>query len=290
MGDLVKGHGWGQPEKLNIRLMAFDTAFIGGPGKERGVENYSTLLVDGAYGKPVKGVFHAGQSIASKATDDGGYVIVGAGDFYKSLGVAGAKRHLLVKFSDPDKNTAIVSTLDDITSDAEHTYTWQANLGPEGIQKPAQPAPLKKKAPKPKLPGMDEKERGDDIGLSLEDPARKAARAAAEEAAKPPPPKLKPNDDGVKSEAGTESGRPFFLLTGRNGHVKGWVLHPSDAKITVGDPLRIETKAANAKIWVVMRAAPGKPPVANVSGAGMKSKLEVAGQTVAFDQDRITVE
>jgi hypothetical protein len=36
--------------------------------------------------------------------------------------------------------------------------------------------------------------------------------------------------DRAKASSGQESGRPFFLLdTGKNGFVKGWVLHPPDA-------------------------------------------------------------
>ena len=245
LGDLKKNHGWGQPEQLNIRLMAFDTAFIGGPGKERGMENYSTLLVDGGYafkGPKVKGAHHPGRKIASEARDDGGYVIVGGGDFYQSMGVKDAKRHLLVKFSGPEENSAIVSTLDEITSGSEHTYTWQANIGPEGMTKV--------------------------------------------EAKKP-----RPNSDGVVTTSGTEAGRPYFLLTGRNGHVKGWVLHPADATIKTGDPLQIDTKSKDAKIWVVMHAAPGKKPAkATVAGEGMQSVLKIGGKTVRFGDGRVAAE
>ena len=287
MGDLVKSHGWGQQERLNIRLMAYDTSFIGGPGKERGPENFSTLLVDGKYGVAERGVHKPGEVVVSEAGDDGGYVIVGAGALYEKLGVQRAQRHLLVEFSDPEANTAILSTLDEVTSGAEHTYTWQANLGPEGVQKPPQPPPTKEKPPKPALRSMDKKDADDDIGLSLEDPDKKVARLATEEAAKPPPPKPKPNDDGVKSEAGTESGRPFFLLKGRNGYVKGWVLHPADAAIKTGDPLQVTTKGTNAKIWVVMHVGAGDPAKAVIEGTGMGTVLSVAGREVTFDGKRI---
>ena len=287
MGDLVKSHGWGQQERLNIRLMAYDTSFIGGPGKERGPENYSTLLVDGKYGVAEKGVHKAGEVVVSEARDDGGYVIVGAGALYEKLGVQRVQRHLLVEFSDPEANTAILSTLDEVTSEAEHTYAWQANLGPEGVGKPPEsmkPNKAKKKPPKPSLDAVAEEK---DDGLSLEDPD-KPVEKEKEKAGEPEPAEPKPNDDGVLSASGTESGRPFFLLKGRNGYVKGWVLHPADAAIKTGDPLQVTTKkCANAKIWVVMHVGAGEPAKGVVEGTGMDSVLRVAGRKVTFDGERI---
>jgi len=288
MADLAKGHGWGQPEQLSIRLMAFNTSFIGGPGKERGPDNYSTLLVDGEYGVLEKGAHKAGKVVASECGKDGGYVIVDAGTLYEKLGVQRAQRHLLVSLSDPDRNTAVLSTLDEIDADTEHAYTWQANLGPEGVIKP--PAPPRKKAAKPKapvVPRLSERNVFDsesDDGLVIDIPAGKAEKPKPP----PPPPEPKPRDDDVESECGTEAGRPYFLLTGRNGHVKGWVLHPAEAKIKTGDPLQITTHAAGMKIWVVMHAAPGKaPPTATIEGQGMQSVLKLGSKTVRFDGKRI---
>ena len=286
LGDLKKNHGWGQPEQLNIRLMAYDTSFIGGPGKERGMENYSTLLVDGKYGVAEKGVHKAGEVVVSEARDDGGYVIVGAGALYEKLGVQRAQRHLLVEFSDPEANTAILSTLDEVTSGAEHTYAWQANLGPEGVEKPPEPMKPKKAKKKLPMPSPDAVAEEKDDGLSLDDPD-KPVEKEKEKAREPEPAEPKPNDDGVISTSGTESGRPFFLLKGRNGYVKCWVLHPADAAIKTGDPLQVTTKGTNAKIWVVMYVGAGEPAEGVVEGTGMDSVLSVSGRKVAFDGNRI---
>ncbi|MGB2822237.1 MAG: hypothetical protein WBF17_14730 [Phycisphaerae bacterium] len=92
--------------------------------------------------------------------------------------------------------------------------------------------------------------------------------------------------DSMKSKTGREAGRPYFLLAGRRGFVKGWVLHPADAKVSKGGPLRIETAGANADVWVVMLVASGDPPAAAVSGEGLRSTIEVAGRTVTHDAAR----
>jgi hypothetical protein len=105
-----------------------------------------------------------------------------------------------------------------------------------------------------------------------------------------PPVPVIPADDNVEVTAGTEGGRPMFLLEGRNnGFVKGWVLEPADAKITAGDPLQIETDGTDAKIWVVMFVGSGKPPVARVSGSGMRSVLKIGDRTTSFDSPRLVV-
>jgi hypothetical protein len=92
-------------------------------------------------------------------------------------------------------------------------------------------------------------------------------------------------DDGVKISGGTESGRPMFLLQGRNeGFVKGWVLHPAGAEVEAkGDPLKINVKGGDADLWVVMLVGQGKPPEARVEGNGLDSALNVAGRKVRFD-------
>ena len=82
----------------------------------------------------------------------------------------------------------------------------------------------------------------------------------------------------------------MFLLEGRNnGFVKGWVLEPADARITASDPLKIETGRTDTKIWVVMFVGSGKPPVAQVSGSGMRSVLKIGDRTTSFDSPRLVV-
>jgi hypothetical protein len=91
-------------------------------------------------------------------------------------------------------------------------------------------------------------------------------------------------DDGVKATAGKEGDRPMFLLQGRTGWVKGWVVHPGNAELkAAGDPLQINVKAADVDIWVVMLADQGEPPAATVTGTGLDSVLAVAGQKVRFN-------
>lgn len=240
--------GWWQHEEFAINLMAYGTQFIGGPAKARGAEVYSSLLVDGEYAtKDMKRELD-GALIHSQVDDDGGYVLAGGGAFYQARGLDKAQRHMLVKFSDPKQNTAIIATLDDVAAPESHTYTWQANLGNEQ------------------------------------------------------------DDGGVKPTTGSEAGRLTITLHGANGWVKAWVLHPADATVTLGDPskqpaknanlpasvqdmvkkdpLRISTKGANAKIWVVMHVGSGKAPTASITGSGMDSVLKVAGVTVKWDAAR----
>ncbi len=91
------------------------------------------------------------------------------------------------------------------------------------------------------------------------------------------------DDGGVTVTAATESGRPTFLIKGRDGWVKGWVLSPADAEIKTGDPFRIETKGPKAEIWVVLLAGQGAPPAARIAGDGLDSTLTVGGGTVRYD-------
>lgn len=61
-------------------------------------------------------------------------------------------------------------------------------------------------------------------------------------------------DDGVKASGGTEGGRPTFLLQGRNnGFVKGWVVHPAEAKVSI-----VETRVVRKKPAPQPKEAPAK--------------------------------
>jgi len=94
---------------------------------------------------------------------------------------------------------------------------------------------------------------------------------------------------GPEPTAGEEAGRPYFLLTGDNGWVKGWVLSPAGAKITAADPLQITTEASSTDIWVVMLAGRDKPPGAKITGEGLKSELSADGRVIRVSDDRISV-
>ena len=93
-------------------------------------------------------------------------------------------------------------------------------------------------------------------------------------------------DGGIKVAAGSEAGRQTFLLKGKNGWVKGWVLHPADARIKTGDPLQIETKGADTDIWIAMLVGNGTPPKGAITGEGLASVLKIAGQTIRFDETK----
>ena len=293
LNPVHRSGGWSQCEYLNLRLMAFDTRFFGGPAKTHDVENYTTLLVDGRNSHPAK-EFVPGRIAAFEPAADGGYAIVDAGDYYRGLGATQTVRHLLVRYSGPDENSALISTLDLVGSDKQHVYTWQANIGPPGVFTKAAAPAGKAGAPGPsgktavKLPPLG---AGTDAaasdGFSLDEPEEKKLDDPGGPAAKAPESGPEPSDDGIVSTQSMESGQPFFLLKGRNGYVKGWVLHPADAEVKTGDPLQITTKSANAKIWVVMYVGSGAPTEGVIEGTGMDTVLSVEGREVRFDGKRV---
>ena len=117
---------WSQPETFAINLMAHNTRFIGGPGKQRDDALYSTLLVDGRYntGQTARAT---GQRGEFEADTERGYATVRGGELYRNLGAQQATRHLMTDFS--NRSRAIVATLDEVESNRQRTWTWQANLG-----------------------------------------------------------------------------------------------------------------------------------------------------------------
>jgi len=96
------------------------------------------------------------------------------------------------------------------------------------------------------------------------------------------------DDDGIACEIRRESGRPAFVLCGRNGSfVKGWVMHPPDAEVTGGDPLRVETSGSTAEIWVVLHVGSDAPPEARIEGEGLDATIEIEDSVLCFDGHRI---
>ncbi|MDY6784898.1 MAG: Calx-beta domain-containing protein, partial [Cyanobacteriota bacterium] len=116
--------GWDRGEAFSLGLFAYDTRFIGGPGKETAPSAFSTLLVNGAVGESRT----TGNTEFFAATETGGYAIADGGTTYQGLGVDSAKRHFLTDFSG-NAGTAILSTLDRLEDTDNNTYTWQLNLG-----------------------------------------------------------------------------------------------------------------------------------------------------------------
>jgi hypothetical protein len=121
------GIGWDSCGTLGLNLVAFNTRFFGQPDKGGSVAAYSTLLVDGK-NTPGSAAKFLGKPEVYEPAKDGGYAIADGGGVYTGLGCGEAKRHLLVKFA-AEKSQAWLSTLDRIKSAAQHTYTWQGNLG-----------------------------------------------------------------------------------------------------------------------------------------------------------------
>ncbi len=93
--------------------------------------------------------------------------------------------------------------------------------------------------------------------------------------------------DGIEDVAiGEESGRPAFILRGRNNsYVKGWVLHPADATIEEhdDDALQIHTRGEDAKVWVAMTVGTGRPVSARITGEGMESRLQIGRAVLTWD-------
>lgn len=86
------------------------------------------------------------------------------------------------------------------------------------------------------------------------------------------------------------AGMPGFLLRGRNrGYVRGWVLHPTDAVVTAGDPLRITTSGTNVDIWIVLYIGSGSPPEASRAGSGLATELRIGPRWVFFEGERMRV-
>ncbi|MFP4013410.1 MAG: T9SS type A sorting domain-containing protein [Chitinispirillaceae bacterium] len=114
---------WDQSEAGALGLMAYNTRFIGGPGKDREAQKYSMLLVDGKSPDDKK----CGEIVSFEQSPDGGYVVIDGGDQYSGLGIASYQRHTAVKFL--NDNTAIIAVLDKISDDQEHNYTFNLNIG-----------------------------------------------------------------------------------------------------------------------------------------------------------------
>ncbi len=117
-------HAWDAAEGFQINLIAYGAKLIGGPGKTTTADAFSTLLVDGA------NHLNASDTATTElfeVSGSRGYVIIDGGQKYQNLGIAGAKRHVILDFA--DDMTPIISTLDQLTDARSHTYSWQINIG-----------------------------------------------------------------------------------------------------------------------------------------------------------------
>jgi hypothetical protein len=100
-------NAWSQAETWQLGILAFDTAFALGPGKERAVALYSKPLMDGAVEKNAG----LGRQIAD-----------GHWDAAKAFGVERAERKFAVRF---DGGGAVVTINDAFADSQDHEWTWQ---------------------------------------------------------------------------------------------------------------------------------------------------------------------
>jgi hypothetical protein len=126
-------NAWNVAEAFQFNLIAYGQKFVGGPGKDAtsatpAHAKFTGLLVDGL---AQANVSHTGTLIFDEQyANGGGYLIAGGGTKYSNLGLTSAARHTLVDF-DGDAAPAVLSTLDRVTDESTHTYTWQLALGDE---------------------------------------------------------------------------------------------------------------------------------------------------------------
>jgi hypothetical protein len=174
-------HAWDQPEVFAINLLAHDTRYIAGPGKERENKYYSSLLVDGKYN--IKGATRLpGKTNFWHSGPDHSCVSINGGLLYDSLGLKYAERKLYLKFL--ENNEALIILTDSLIGNKVHDYSWQLNLGPD----------------------------------------------------------LK-----VKTKEN------HFKLSGKNGKVDGWVLHPENFEYSsTQDPFQIRVSAKDTEIKILL--------------------------------------
>ncbi len=220
-------HAWDQAEATQIGLFAYNTLFIGGPGKERDPDYYSQLLVDGQVpSTDYTGELKAFESF--KRGKDTGYAVLGGGNQYRRLAGITVRRDFFLQDAAFGENSLLMATADQIVSDRTHRYTWNANLGDvEG-------------------------------------------------------------DWGIEVTKREENGVATFVMRGRStGFVKGWVLAPKGAALTVADPLQIETRAASTDLVVAMAVGHGELPTIDIHQRNRYGvKAEIGDRTIAFDTEQ----
>jgi hypothetical protein len=118
-------HGWAQQETFGLAIMAFDTTFAAGPGKERAPEAYSKLLIDGI--DPPRGFPGARLLAAYPDAHGGGTLIV---DGAANLGLERAERRFTVDFSGRTGVPARLLIADDLSAREPFVATFQIRPGP----------------------------------------------------------------------------------------------------------------------------------------------------------------
>ncbi len=134
-------HGWSQNETWQIGLLAFGTAFAGGPVKERAPDLYSKVLINGA---PERlGANSRSRELRREVFPDGGGLVVN--DAAGNFGLARAERTFRVDFSGRRGAPAVIEILDTLENPEPFAATFQ--LRPEaGVTVTALP-------PSPDAPG-----------------------------------------------------------------------------------------------------------------------------------------
>ena len=95
-------------------------------------------------------------------------------------------------------------------------------------------------------------------------------------------------DFGIVGTLGEDQGFPTFTLVAPNGGtVKGWVLSPADADVSLvpGELLSIEKSAAVEEFFIVMSVEPETTPALEVLDHGLAGTVvRLGGKTVALDR------
>lgn len=191
-------HAWQQAETWQTAIMAFDTTFAGGPGKERGPEFFSKLLIDGRTERRVPE--HGARELGAEAWAHGGGAVVS--DAAANFGLTVAKRRFAVDFAPRDGVAAVIRIDDELAHATPFSPTWQWR--PEA-------------------------------GVRLE---------------------VLPARDGVPAG---------FVMHGRNGWLRGWIVAPAGAEITATDRVAVTLPAQRdvrfrAVLALGQGTLPARPP------------------------------
>jgi hypothetical protein len=92
---------------------------------------------------------------------------------------------------------------------------------------------------------------------------------------------------GVSAETAVVEGRATFTLRQGTAFLRGWVLHPRDARVDVRGAVTVKATAATTDLWIALLAGNGTAPAGRIIGEGLDTVLRVDDdpRTIAFDRD-----
>lgn len=97
---------------------------------------------------------------------------------------------------------------------------------------------------------------------------------------------------GITTTTGTENGRPYFLLEGGNGYVKGWCLNLAEPSFDFnGTSVRLTTTNTTAEdIFIVMKTGGNSPPGGDFVNNGMKTAVRLNGSYIHYNDTTNRIE